>query len=72
MISCPQCGATEWEKRGSRRCYFVIDPTTLETLTWNEADADWIEMDVDGDEEVLYCGVCDSAFTEPELRKAQS
>ena len=63
-MRCPECGDTELEKRGNRRCYAPLVDERGEIDGWNEGDIDW-----DGDErgnEVIYCTACDNEFVQEE------
>lgn len=64
-IACPECGCTDFEKRGLRRTYHPLD-ASLEADGWNEGD---IEMDMfdNEDEEIIYCCGCNREFREAQL-----
>lgn len=69
MIVCPNCGESEWEKRGDQRIYIVLN-ADLEEVTFNRGE---IVHDgtKDGKHDIIYCVQCDSEFTEDELKGAK-
>ena len=65
VYECPECHASEFEKRGNRRCYFTLDED-LNEGPWNEGDVEIDTWDSDG-AEIIYCGGCESEWRQEEL-----
>jgi hypothetical protein len=63
-FECPNCHASEFEKRGNRRCYFELDEN-LQEGPWNEGE---IDIDVfDKGEDIIYCAGCENEWREEDL-----
>ena len=66
-LVCPQCGSSEFEKRGEQRTYHPL-ADDLSDDSWTTGE---IEMDTDNNgQDVIYCNSCDSELTEDEIRGA--